>query len=147
MGFVDNDAFNRSYTKNPFNFKNFDLRHVNIYLDGQQNQIKPLKMNFGHNEYIMAFLNLFIGSGKGLTDEGNQLDRTDFKDGYAIYAFDLTPDMSEDTHFNLLKEGNLRIDVTFGTALPNTVNAIIYFEFENVLKISRNRFILFDYSN
>ena len=147
IGMVDNDAFNGSYSKNPFNFKNFDLTQLKLYLDGQQNHIKPLEPNYGTNHFIAAFMSLFTGTRKQWKDEGNDITRTDYPAGYTLYAFDLTPDLAEHDHFNLTKEGSLRVDIKFGTALPLTINVIAYAEFENVIEIDRNRNVLFDYGN
>ncbi len=147
IGCVDNDAFNGSYTKNPFNFKHYDLTQMKIYLDGQQQHIKPLEPNFDANQFISAYMSLYSGTGKQQKDEGNQIERSDYGNGYALYAFDLTPDLAEEGHFNLAKEGSVRVDMTFGEPLPNTINVIAYAEFENVIEIDRNRNVLFDYSN
>jgi len=38
-------------------------------------------------------------------DEGNALHRNSFSNGFALYAFDLTPDPAEDDHFDLTKQG------------------------------------------
>ena len=34
IGYVDNDAFNGSYTKNSYNFQNLALSEISIHLDG-----------------------------------------------------------------------------------------------------------------
>ena len=47
---------------------------------------------------------------------------------------DLTPDLGEDDHFNLIKRGSLHLSVKFGEALPQAVNAIVYAEFQNALE-------------
>ena len=39
---VDNDAFNGSYTKSPYNFKNYDLNFLGVSADGIQVPQKPL---------------------------------------------------------------------------------------------------------
>jgi len=144
---VENDAFNGSYEKNPYNFKHFDLNQLKISLDGQQLHIKPLEPNFTAHQYVEAYMSLFSGTGKQQKDEGTDIARSDFDGGYALYAFDLTPDMSDDGHFNLTRDGSVRIDMKFGTALAQTINVIVYAEFENVIEIDRNRAIIFDYSN
>ena len=145
---VDNDAFNGNYEKNPFNFKHYDLSSLKVMLDGNQQQhIKPLEPNFAQQNYVDAFLTLFAATGKLHTDEGLDINRTDFAGGYALYAFDLTPDMSEDGHFNLIRDGSFRLEVKFAKPLPNTVNVIIYAEFEHVLEILRNREILLESAN
>ena len=92
-------------------------------------------------------MSLFSGTGKLQKDEGNAINRTDFPGGYAIYAFDLTPDLAEEGHFNLARDGSVRVDMKFANALPNTINVIAYAEFENVIEIDRNRNVLFDYTN
>jgi hypothetical protein len=147
IGCVDNDAFNGSKAKNPFNFKHLNLTELSIYLDGQQQGIKPLKCNYGANEYISSYMSLFSGTGRQNRDLGLDINRSDYKNGYALYAFDLTPDMSQEGHFNLIKQGSLRLDMKFGTALPNTVTIIAYGEFENLIEIDRSRNIVFDFNN
>ena len=147
IGCVDNDAFNGRYVKNPFNFKHFDLTQLRVYLDGQQHSLIPIEPNFNTNNYITAYSNLFAGTGKLMKDEGTDIKREDFAGGYALYVFDLTADLAEEGHFNLMKHGNVRLDLKFGTALPNTINVIAYAEFESVLEIDKSRNVIVDYKN
>lgn len=143
---VDNTAFNGSYKENPFNFKHFNLSQLKIYIDGQQHQVRPLELNFDQQKYILAYQSLFSGTGKQYKDEGNLIQRDEFPGGFAIYCFDLTPDMAEGDHFNLIKEGSVRVDMKFADALPNTINVVTYCEFENILEVDSMRNVLFDYS-
>ena len=92
-------------------------------------------------------MTLYSGTGKQHKDEGNFIERTDYNGGYALYAFDLTPDQAEEGHFNLVREGSVRVDLKFNAALPNTINVIAYAEFENVIEIDRNRNVIFDFTN
>ena len=144
---VDNDAYNGSFLKNPFNFQNYNVSQVKVYIDGQQHRIKPLELNFDTDQYLHGYMSLFSGMGKMYKDEGTDIQREDFKNGYAIYAFDLTPDLSDGDHFNLIKDGSVRVDMTFRNELPNTINVIAYAEFENVLQIDSSRNVMLDYGN
>jgi len=90
VGLVDNEAFNGAFGHNPFNFKHFSLMEIGLYLDVQQHGIKPLALNFGAHQFIHAYLGLFTGTGKENRDEGNGIARSDFENGYALYAFDLS---------------------------------------------------------
>jgi hypothetical protein len=92
-------------------------------------------------------MSLFSGTGKENRDEGNGISRSDFANGFALYAFDLTADLSENESFNLARHGAVRIDMTFGEALPHTVTVIAYAEFENIIEIDRNRNVVFDFNN
>ena len=79
--------------------------------------------------------------------EENLISREDFAFGYALYAFDLTADQCDGNHFNLVKQGNVRLDMKFAQALANTINIIAFAEFENILEIDRSRNVLFDYKS
>jgi hypothetical protein len=147
IGLVDNDAFNGNYAKNPFNFKHFDLNEMKIFLDGQQQYINSIQPNYANNQFITAYMSLFSGTGKQQKDEGNDIERSEYSRGYTLYAFDLTPDLAEEGHFNLARDGSVRVNLKFANALPNTVNVIVYAEFENVIEIDRNKNVLFDYNS
>lgn len=147
VGCIENDAANGRRDRNPYNFKHFGLREIGVYLDGQQQTIKPLECDFEGNSFVRAFASLFTGTGKDNLDEGNDIDRQEYPQGYALYAFDLSPDLAEDDHFNLVKQGTVRLDVKFAAALERTITVVVYGEFENVIEIDRNRNIVFDFNN
>ena len=48
-------------------------------------------------------------------------------------------------HFNLAKQGTVRVELKFEAALPNTVTVVNYAEFENVIEIDRNRNVIYDF--
>ena len=48
--------------------------------------------------------------------------------------------------FQLIKQGNLRVEIHFAEALTATINVVLYAEFDNVIEIDRNRQVLFNYS-
>jgi hypothetical protein len=47
--------------------------------------------------------------------------------------------MSEVGAFQLIKQGNLRVEIHFAEALTATINVVLYAEFDNVIEIDRNR--------
>jgi hypothetical protein len=147
VGLVDNTAYNGDRERNPFNFRHFSLTEIGIYLDGQLYGLKPLKLDFAAGRYVAAYAGLFGGTNKINRDEGNGLSRTDFSNGYALYAYDLTPDLGEDDHVNLTRQGTVRLNLKFGAALAQTVTVVAYAEFENLIEIDRNRNVVFDFSN
>jgi hypothetical protein len=147
VGLVDNRAYNGDRERNPFNFRHFSLTEIGIYLDGQLHGLKPLKLDFAAGRFIAAYAGLFGGTNKINRDEGNDISRSDYANGYALYAYDLTPDLAEDDHVNLTRQGTVRLDLKFGTALAQTVTVIAYAEFENLIEIDRNRNIVFDFTN
>jgi len=146
VGLVDNEAFNGAFNRNPFNFQHFNVSEIGVYLDGQQvHAVKALQPDYAHHQYVDAYMSLFSGSGKINRDEGNFIARTDFARGYGLYAYDLTPDLAENDHFNLTRQGNVRLLLKFSAALQRTVTVIAYAEFENVIEIDRSRNVIFDF--
>ena len=147
IGCVNNDAFNGNFTENPFLFGHRHINFVALYVDGQQLPAKPLQPDFENGLYTRSFANVFIGTGQMSQDEGNDLNWSDYALGYTLFAFDLTPDLAEvGGHFNVIKQGNLRLEIRFGKALAQTTNVIVYSEFENMIQIDRSRNVLFDFA-
>ena len=63
FGFVENKAFNDNKNLNPFNFKNFNINYLCLYIDGVQGPSKPLQPDFKtNNMYIDAYHTLFSGT-------------------------------------------------------------------------------------
>ena len=142
---VDNDAFNGTFEKNPFHAKNNGINFLAIYVDGRQVPAKPLQPNFETGHYIRSYVNLFSATGKHAQDEGNELTRDDFGNGYTFFGFDLTPDGCDGGCLHLVQKGNLRIEIHFAEALAQTVNVIVYAEFEAVLEIDKGRNIIYNH--
>lgn len=151
IGFVSNRAFNGNRQLNPFNFRHFSLNFLSLYVDGVQVPSRPLQPRFvGNNaQYIEAFHTLFSGTGIHFLNEGLDVNRETYANGYCLFAFDLTPDLSAhyDTHWNLVRTGSLRVEVRFTEALTETVNAVVFLEYDNVLEIDANRQVITDFSS
>ena len=77
VGFVEiNKAFNGDKNLNLFNFKNFNINYLCLYIDGVQVPSKPLQPDFKtHNMYINAYHNLFSGTGIHYLNEGILISR------------------------------------------------------------------------
>jgi len=127
-----------------FNFEHFNLMEISVYSDGQQQYgIKPLATDYANQLYVRAYNTLLSGTVKVFRDEGNAVDRTDFSRGYALHAFHLTPDLGEDDHLNLTKQGSVRLVLNFREALVENVTVIA--ECKNVIEIDRNRNVIYDF--
>lgn len=150
VGFVDNRAYNGHKKYNPYHFKHYGLDFLALYVDGNQIPAKPLQPDFregGEGDgYVRSYLSLFEGTGRLHQDVGNGIAIEDYPKGYTLFAFDLTPDLSDQCHFQPVKDGNLRLEAHFREGLPHTINVICYAEFDNVVEIDRSRNVIFDYT-
>ena len=146
VGLVNADAYNGAIDKNPFNFEHKNLSKIAVLVDGEEMPYKAIECNYKNNEYILGYYSLFMGTNLAGNDCGNGIDRMDYPKGYSLYAFDLSPDLCNDEHFNLIKTGNIRLALTFSEGLDTHCNCIVYLEYQNMIEINKNRQILFDYT-
>ena len=147
VGFVNNNAFNGAYDANPYNFQHFDLTHMKLYVDGGQGHVNSIEPDYGNERYITAYMSLFKATSKLFQNEGIDISREEYPHGFALYGFTLLPDLDCEDHYQLLKEGNVRLEAKFAVGLPNVVNCVVYAEFENIIELDRSKNVIFDYSN
>ena len=142
MAMVDNDAYTGSIAKDPFNFKHFSACQVAIYLNGEM-PAPPL--NFVDNQYIDRYRSLFATAGQIDMDNGLDITRADYKSGYCIFGFDTSPSLCHGELQERKINGTLRVYVEFRAPLPNSINVIMYMEFDNTIFVDKTRQITKDY--
>ena len=127
VGVVKNDAYNGVITKSSFNFKHNSINFMTIYHDGVQISFKPLQPDFANDRFVRSYVRLFTQTGQYYRDTGNAISREQYKDGCALFAFDLTPQMdSSEVGFELIKHGNIRLEIHFATATARTLTVIVF---------------------
>ena len=150
FGLVDNNSYNGTYDKNPYNFKHFDLNYLALHCNGETVPWKPLRPRFdtpNAQDHIMAYQTLFQGTNVLHKDQGVPIDREEFASGYSLFAFDLSPDSSDGTHLNPLQTGSVRLELQFQNPLPNTVNLVVYAEWDSMVEINKSRHVIADFEH
>ena len=148
VGFVDSRAVAGSFSLNPFNFQHFNLNRLCLYVDNIPVSENAMRLNFEANSGITtipAFTNMYEAMGKWLTDSGNQLNRDDIAEGYALYCFEIEPQFGYEEHYmTLLKQGNTRLEAQFSTALPLTTTCVVYATFPALFSITGARDVILE---
>ena len=146
IAFVSSQAVAGDFTKNPFNFQHFDISQIALYNDGNPVGNSPIKLTFdavNGDSVVSAFVSMFDNSGKWLYDGGNALSRKQFAEGgNVIFCFDLEPTFEQGEYLTLLKQRNVRLELQFGTALPETVTAIVWGQYSALFEINQARDII-----
>ena len=148
VGFVNAVGVAGDYTKNPFNFQHFNLNQIGLFVDNVPVSGNVMRLNFNPSSgrtIIPAFNNMFDVTDKWMRDSGNQLSRNDFAGGYALYCFEIEPNFGDDgTYLHLLKQGNVRLEVQFSSALADAISCIVYAEYPGYFEINAARYIVLE---
>jgi hypothetical protein len=85
-------------------------------------------------------------ANKWMNDACSQISRDDIaKGGYVLYAFDVEPAFAQGDYLTLSRQGNIRIEVSFGKPLPHPVTTcIVYSEDSGYFEINLARDIILE---
>ena len=78
VGLVDTDAFNGSFAKNPYNFKNYKITDISLKFDGQEQSGEPIKLDFAAGTIMEGYWSLLQTVGKVLNDADIDILREDW---------------------------------------------------------------------
>jgi hypothetical protein len=84
LGFVENAAFNGDNTKNPFQFQNQQVKKLEISINGEMIETRPLEPNFTEDQYLRSYLTLYKGLGKLGQDWAPDITLEEYKSGYTL---------------------------------------------------------------
>ena len=160
VGLVHVDATTGEYDKNPYNFQHFGVTSASLTANGQEIPFKLLTLKYPKDangkvdpandtelDFDEAYNTLFSGTGKIYSNAGLDITREDYPGGYALYAFDLTPDMCKSAeYFNTVQRGSLTLALTFGESKGHAIGMVCYGDFENVIRIDSERNAIYDIS-
>jgi hypothetical protein len=145
LAFIKNEDYNGQLTTDPFNFIHGDLRYIQIKA-GNMNVPNVLwELDFQKGHYMRAFD--FFHRTVGLS--GNNLDcginRELYKDGYTIFAFNLTASQEDDEGFNFIREGPTIAHIRWNKAVPTLgYTMVVMGVFDSLLKIDLSRSVYSD---
>ena len=161
VGFVTAAAAGGVYHKNPYNFAHFGVTSLSLTANGEEIPFKQLTLKYPKDpdgtidttagedddlDFDEAYNTLFSGTGKIYSNAGLDIDRDDYPGGFALYAFDLTPDMCKSSqYFNTVQRGSLSLALTFKSR-SDPLALVCYGDFENVIRIDAERNAIYDIS-
>ena len=152
FGLVDAASYNGDYAKNPYNFKHYHVSTITLTVNGEEIPFKQLVLKYPSSgetkvDFLQAYNTLFSGTGKMYANTGLDITRDDYPNGYALYAFDLTPDMCNAAdYFNTVQRGSLSVSITFEKNTPEAIAMVCYADFENIIRIDSERNAIYDIS-
>lgn len=151
FGFVDTASLNGNRTKNPFNFKHYNIQSFNLSVNGFQFLPKPLEFNFkpklttdktlhSANEAAHAYFRLHRELQFHMVDRGCNISAEEIVNGSFLLPFDLTPDKTNDMFCtNPPVNGSLKIECRFAQAITDSISVVMYSQTDSELQIDQAR--------
>ena len=146
VGIVTNEAVNGDYTKNPFNFQHFNLSQFTLSVNNSVHNGTPLDFDFANDQFESGYWSLFEATGKKFRDDGILIERDDYKGGYALYAFDISPTPGNIGEYkDPERRGNIGISIKFSVAPTETLVLCSYLQFSGRIDINKAKQVSVDY--
>lgn len=139
LALVENQARNGALTRNPFNFKHFNVTSLKLSVNGEQLPYGELTMDFANKNVVEAYMTLFRGCKLWPGNVSNGITMADFIDGHTIYVFNLAPDDAGSSVFQLAKTGPVSLDMTTSEDIDPAVSIIALFEYDSFFEIDDHR--------
>jgi hypothetical protein len=136
IGFVRSEALANSVKLNPYNFQNFDLNKICLKVNGLSVPSTPFEPDFGSNMCMLEYRNCSDSLGFLTSDLGNLMTFEQFKEGMTLFPFDLNPESgcaSFHSHIMDSTQGNIDVELSFKTALTNTITVVMFATTESSL--------------
>jgi hypothetical protein len=125
MLMVANTAMNGDYTKNPYNFKHFNVSYVHLTKDRDNAPFPPFEPNFANDNVLQEYISLFQSNGVLGKNTVLPISYDEFKSGYTNFQWNLTDD-GKGSNSTGDPRGNLKIEVKFSEPLPEAINVMLY---------------------
>lgn len=140
IGLVNDEAFNGDQN-NPFNFQHFDISKCIINVDSQEHVIK---LRTDKNDFAEGYHAVF--QSLDFYNQGtNSITLNDYKNGCALFVFNLNPDKGCQEQFNALRTGSVVIKLEFRVGTPKRLRLVCLMEYDNQLNIDKDGEIYYDY--
>jgi hypothetical protein len=145
IGFVDHEAFCGKYTLNPYNFQHWNITEIGLTYNGNPIPSTPFKPDFTNKNYAREYYSLFLQLGKqGIFSDDNGIKYEDFSGGCALFAFNLSPDLSLSGHAQPARLANLGVDIRFKVVVPKNLQMIGLAIYDTTVEMTRDRLWILD---
>ncbi|KAJ8321153.1 hypothetical protein KUTeg_001278 [Tegillarca granosa] len=94
---------------------------------------------------VSPYINMLEMAGVWTNHAGIGISRQDFSQGYALFCYQIQPSFGkQDAFLQLIKQGNIRLEAQFSTALTTTITCIVYSEIPALFQITNQRDIILE---
>jgi len=143
VGFVYNEDYAGKFNSDCLKFAHCDINYIAGYKGGVLLNGGAFTPDYTNNNYQREYIELFRALGQDNILTKIKFSYEQFKSDYCFYAFNLTPDFSnnppEDGIVTPIEQDSINLEVKFKTAPTKTVTMITYSLYDKYLEVDQNR--------
>ena len=135
VALVHLDGFSGSNIHNPMKFENFKVKEIELKVNDGGTPFYHYEMDYSKDRYNMAYIAMLRSGGDLFRNDAVNITLEEFKKGAAIYCFDISKNGVDSETFELSENGALSLVFKLHDELNHGVAAIIYLEFDEILRL------------
>ena len=132
------EGFTGHNNHNPFKFENMNVTEVELKVNDGGTPFYQYNLDYPNDEFYMAYMAMLKSTGELFRNEPLNITPDEFKNGTALYCFDITKNGIDSETFELTENGSLSFVFKLGTVPTHGVAAVIYMEYDSLLIIGPN---------
>ena len=136
IGFVNSDAYNGDYARNPFNFQHFGLSKINLRVKGVVVPSEPYRPDWDNGLFAREYNGLLQNTGIKISNDGCCITKAHFAGGCYLQAFDLTSDNCAGFHQHPPEDGSIQLELEFKDTLVKPIVMLAYAVFNAEVRIN-----------
>ena len=142
VAIVDENAHRGDIKRNPFNFKDFDVKEASLVVNGVHEPSELYKLDKSRGDKIDLYNSFLENTGVSANEDREfGISLEDYYNGCFILAWDRTPDKCNRYHTHEMDSGSIDINLKTKSPLPNTVTVIIYATYSSYMQIDGDKII------
>jgi len=153
LALVHSDAFNGDVTRYPFCFERFRLTHIRQMVNGEEYPYRTLEWSNESNNKDstddLGYERFLQAMGAYREDKDPMIQPEDWGEGKncTLFLFNNVPSGYPDDpkNRNPQQTGNVRYELTFGSATSNNITVIVWSEYENIIEINNQGGIKYNF--
>ena len=144
IALIDSKRFSGDLSLNCYKFENFKLN--SIYLEVNQRKIpaEGFTPDFENDNFTATYNGLFENTGLLGTNQSNGITMELYKDAFAFYAFDLSPDKCLNYHSHGDDFGILSLTLTLAENAIEAITVLCLASFDETMSIDKDGQCFFD---
>ena len=136
VGLVSSECYNGSYILNPLKFHHYNITSMSVLINDVNTPHRPMTMNFRKGQFASPLFNILTASDSII------IDKEAFENGYSLFVFDINPPQDRN-ELSLQETGTVRLEITFEEELTESVQILIYGEFQSCFQIDHSRAVIY----